>query len=473
MHEEPTDDWLTPHWWHTDHDPTISRNKLTHKWATAAPPPKPELVVFVDELRGWSNVLGRCDWVADRYTATAATLAYVRVNSHVGDAQAWWDYSLLLAHFGDPLARFTGSFAVEARTRRPVGLPQKISRSLRDKQRSVPTAVRNALADPLSEIYMLDSEATAEHFLHTTEEHYDNSLSIAMRSYAGALIEYLDQNDSLDPNVRAAIEDSIESLTEFGEPIIIADILRRAPTAEESALAHRLISDLVEGNPHLRKEPDDLHDGWVKAHTILTNWMIDGREVTNALILFTAVQHARRDRIRIEARNSWEDIFSEDGSDNPSAATAGPRDDSLDRAEIRTLIDQMRARLIDTAETVTINGNAVDCWEKIHALKLLKHGTQIAGLVDFGHLHETVEELWIDGRPDDARCNTPAQAADDIQKMLQIAAATVLESAADLNLARAKSPKKSSSERTAEVTNTLNRIRNEHRGRKGAELEEQ
>lgn len=461
-------DWLIPRWWADDRDTTISRNRLIDKWTTAAAPPKPEKKVFVPELSAWSTALGVRDWVKERYTPTAAGLASRSVKAEIDDPEAWWAVSALYAHYGDPLARFTSGFQNEAKARRPEKLPKRVSAAVREFERNETcVAARKALLEPPEGTSVLTTEAHTDRFLEDPQPRYSQVLAAAMRGYAAALIAYRDRLASTisevppDVDVQIALNACIDALAIYGE----TKAPRRDATDKENDKATALLDQLLHDHPELLTHNTDIiGEAWASVHKTLTNWMIDGRDVTNATILFTRIKAVRtsrqREQWREEARSVPDEALTLSEVDTGTGArweAAGT--EAFDRVEQQALLGRIRAALTEYPATVMVDGEPVDCWEKQYASTILDNGAAVSEHLDFAHLRPLVLQLWQDGKPATARCNTAVQAAEDIRSMLRLALSAVVETAEDLDGLGKTKKNQTRRERTTEINQMLNKSR--------------
>lgn len=471
MRENDFPDWLTPRWWTDSHDPTITRVELIDKWVDAAAAPKPEKNVFVPELSSWSTALGPREWVAERYTPTGASLAWKSVKAASGDAEGWWQVSLLYAEFGDPLARFSGKFRLEAQNRRPRGLPGPLSRVIREFERGQACiAARDALLNPEVGNSVLATEVDAEDFLEAPDQRFDEVLAASMRGYATALLNYM--NNKVAPSetaLRASLEECIAELSEFGE----VDGAERSATEEENQYVTGLLNEVVRKHPKLlKRDPEILNAAWASVHKTLTNRLIAGKEVTSAVMLFTRIRDIQKTfdstSINRARREQSYEVLTSDGETHDLARVDGPtKRDSTERVEFRTILRHIRSELENYPASVTVDDAEIHCWEKQYALSIIDSGVEVIDHLDMAHLSPIIAQLWEHGKPSAARSATAEQAAKDIQTMLRITASMVIDSADDINLARAATNRTSSRDRTAAFDGTLEN----NRGKYYAEME--
>ncbi|OUS97278.1 hypothetical protein CA951_02725 [Rhodococcus sp. NCIMB 12038] len=321
-----------------------------------------------------------------------------------------------------------------------------------------------------NDMSVITTQADVDRFLEDPQISHDEVLSAAMRGYAGALITYRDRLASTptdvppDVDVQIALNDCIDTLADFGEPTGV----RREATEREKARATALLTQLLSDRPELLKQHTDvLGEAWASTHTTLTNWMIDGQEVTDAFILFKRVKavhatHMRR-QIQYEKRIRSDESLTT-GLDDHGAVTAWGGDsdtETFDRVEFRNLLDQMRTALNGYPAAVIANDVPIDCWEKQYARAILDNGAAVADRVDFTQLHPLVMQVWRKGKPTTARSNTAAQAAKDIETMLRIAFSSVVEHADDLSLVGTRKRTETWRARTAEVNSLLEKSRDD------------
>lgn len=380
---------------------------LAAAWVGRAPAPKPRKKEFVDELKGWSGVLGdSCDWVRERYGALATLLA--RTDTRIDEPAGWSAVSRLYADYADPLARFSAQFAAIAHEHRPRGVPHRIGDTVKSYELSVPPAVRAAMAGAPTGAGVggvVDTAPTADAFVAAPSAHLDRYLPIALRRYASIL---LDKRADFDDDVRAAFDDRLAALSVHGDP----DQPSRPPSDGEIRRVEGLLAAQVRADPQVRSDPC-FANAYLRARSTMLRWTVEGRELTDATILFRKLDSARLDQARADARTAEREVpMAEVPAPDP-----GTTDDRIDATDIVT-----RA----AAELRALPGPG-SCWEREFAAHLLSGGM---ARMPFGDLSAAVRTAWrsaaVDGAPPGAWATGPGAAARIIDALLFMALATVV-----------------------------------------------
>ncbi|WP_019931281.1 hypothetical protein [Nocardia sp. BMG111209] len=406
----PKPTWVAPLWWvpRNGASPT-SRHELVVAWVARAEPPKPRKKEFVDEIKGWSGILGRSKrWVERKYGATTAKLACSDLA--VDSPPTWLTLSQLYAEYVDTLARFTAQFAMAAHDQRPRGVPHVLTQSVKSYELAVPRAVRAVMAGPrippgLGEV--VDTERAAADFVADPDAHHRPYHAVAMRHYASILRDKLSLVRDR-PDVYAAFAERIAVLAEYGEP----EPPRRAVTPAEESRVDELLSAVVSADPTLRTDPD-LSVAYLRARKIMLRWIGEGREVTDAMIVYTKLRSARLDAGRARRIVDRHEISFDATALPPDPVASDPEPMAIRRVADADIVSRAEQLLIDYPAHVP--GTADDCWEKTIALRVL---TDPSAPNSYARLRATVAEAWNASRksgkdrPERAVSATAAAAAD-------------------------------------------------------------
>ncbi|MFC8531299.1 hypothetical protein [Nocardia sp. NPDC057227] len=406
---EPT--WVAPLWWVTGPDATTSRRALIVAWVARAqaPPRKSE---FIDEMKGWSGVLGSSKpWVAGAYGAPAAQLA--GKNICLDDPQAWLAVSRLYAAFVDTLARFTARFAVAAAQYRPRDIPNEFYDAVRGYELTVPPAVRAIMAgDPTPDGFggVVDTERSAEAFVADPVANEPPHHAAAMRCYATVLRarsrSFLD-----DPELFAAFTERIAELARYGPlPPMAADTSAADVARADDLIVEQVRADRLHTNPHLS-------EAFLRTRPALLRRVQQGRPLTDATLLFTKLRSARIDSFRAEQR------IREQETPLEVTELPAPRDDvAYRRVEDSGVL--ARARKLLAEYPAHRPGTTIDCWEKEFACTVLDEPADPDG---YARLRTRVAEEWRKDRapgakrPEGAASATPAAAAGLVDALLFLA----------------------------------------------------
>lgn len=361
----PKASWVGEQWWAaTAQGRTISRRRLAVLWSKAAAAPKPRHKEFVDELKGWSGLLGDGrEWVRARYGPLAAFLA--RTDSAQDEPAGWLAVSRLYAAYGDPLARFTAQFAAAAHAYRPRGLPHTLGDSVKCYELQVPPTVRAAMVrghGREEEGGVIDSASAADEFVADPERRRDEYHALAMRRYASVLLEKL-ADFADDPRAQAAFTEQIAALAVFGDP----EQPPRQPLPAERARAEQLLGAQIRADRRLREDPD-LPEAYRRARKTLLRWQVEGRELVDARIIYRKLTSARLDAGRAEQRIARTEVLVD-----PEFLLAHA-DLATDVAGYREVRD---AQILARAHACLVEYRAPGpdgedaCWEKSLALAVL------------------------------------------------------------------------------------------------------
>ncbi len=416
-------------WWAEPGGPTeIDRRKLVRSWIDRAEPPKPDVKEFGDELRGWSGVLGGIGWVRAEaeYGATACLLA--QSNTLIDEPDGWDKVSRLYREYGDGLARFSAGFAEVAHDWRPVGLPDKLTDSVRSYKRRVPPRVRAAMHSPVRDDLggVVDTAAAAEAFLADPELHRDRYVPVARCAYAAVLDEKA-KRLSDDPESWMLFIERADELCPGGaerrrEPM---DADREHTTDDWDKADHRkraaqLLAEQVRKDwARLSRDPH-LGEAVARALPLLARWLAEGREVTDATIFYTKLRHARLDAAQRERRLEKR----EEPTDPIELPERSADDPALRRPVLRDIIERARAALLEFPAPAP--DGAGDCWEKRYALDLLADPVAY-GLGTTG-LRARVVAAWSSaGPPPDSARRSSRTAAEFVIALLRVALEAVTD----------------------------------------------
>jgi len=333
-------------------------------WSKAAAAPKPRHKEFVDELKGWSGLLGDGrEWVRAEYGPLAAFLA--RTDSTQDEPAGWLEVSRMYAAYGDPLARFTAQFAAGAHEYRPRGLPHKLGDSVKCYELQVPPTVRAAMAREHGAEGaggVIDSASAADEFVADPDRHHDEYHALAMRRYASVLLEKLaDFTD--DPRAQAAFTEQITALAVFGDP----EQPPRPPLPEEKARAEQLLGAQIRADRRLREDPD-LPEAYRRARKTLLRWQVEGRDLVDARIIYRKLKSARLDSGRAEQRLARAEVPVDT---ELLLAHADLATEAVGYREVRDAQILTRAHACLSEYRAPRSEGVGDCWEKSLALTVL------------------------------------------------------------------------------------------------------
>ncbi|MFD6397543.1 hypothetical protein [Nocardia sp. NPDC060249] len=406
----PQPDWIRELWWvRTGSRPEVSRTVLARQWFAAAEAPKPRKKEFIDELKGWSGVLsGTCEWVRERYGALAVFLA--GTDSSIDEPAGWLAVSFLYRDYADPLARFSAQFALLAHEHRPRGIPNKISDRVKSYELVVPPSVRAAMAGERLDAGVggvLDTAADADAFIARPHDHRDRYLSIALRRYASHLLEKR-PDFSADQRVLDAIDAAVAALAVHGDP----DRPAREPTPAELRHVDGLLTARIDADPTVREDPRFAH-AYLRARKTMVRWAVEGRELTDATVLYTKLRAVGLDNARADYRTARREV---------PVAEPTVLDSATEQTGFGRLLDtDILSRAAAELDTVS-----PPSWERSLAAELLRGG---AGRVPYDDLRAKVRADWNavggDGPPT-ARARNPAVAARLVDAILFMAVASVI-----------------------------------------------
>ncbi|MFD3458366.1 hypothetical protein ACFWVM_01535 [Nocardia fluminea] len=407
----PQPDWIRELWWvRTGSRPEVSRTELARLWFGAAAAPKPRKKEFIDELKGWSGMLGGTrEWVRERYGALAAFLA--GTDSGIDEPAGWLAVSRLYGDYADPLARFSAQFALLAHEHRPRGIPNKVSDRVKSYELVVPPSVRAAMAGERLDAGIggvIDTAADADAFIGRPYDYRDRYVSIAMRRYASHLLEK--RPDFLaDQRVLEAIDAAVAALAVHGDP----DRPAREPTPAELRHVDGLLTARIDADPTVRDDPRFAH-AYLRARKTMLRWTVEGRELTDATVLYTKLRSVGLDDARADYRTARREVSVAD----PTVLDSATEPTGFSRLLDTDILSRAAAEL----DTV-----APPSWERALAAELLRDG---AGRVPFDDLRAKVRAGWnavgSDGPPT-ARARNPVVAARLVDAILFMAVASVID----------------------------------------------
>ncbi|KAF0845272.1 hypothetical protein [Nocardia caishijiensis] len=386
----------------------MSRNELVHAWFVAAAAPKPRKKEFIDELKGWSGVLGGArEWVRDRYGALAAFLA--GTDTSVDEPDGWLAVSRLYADYADPLARFSAQFAAIAHSHRPRGVPNKISERVKSFELAVPPGVRKVMAGERLDSGIggvVDSVVDADHFVARPSAYHDRYLPIALRRYASILLDKR-ADFVADHRLCAAFDEAIAALAIHGDP----DLPARPPSPSETRRVEDLLAVGIGADPAVRDDPR-FAQAYLRARATMLRWAVDGRALTDATILYSKLRSVRLDDARARNRTAQREV---------SVAEPAVPERKTEPVEIGRVLD----RDILTRAAGELEAVAESCWERDLAADLLSGG---AGRVPFDDLRTRVLAEWraAGARPVGASARNPSTATRIVDAMLFMAVTAVI-----------------------------------------------
>ena len=366
----PRAEWATDRWWAPAPSKTeTSRDLFTKLWVRRSSPPKPRVKEYGDEVRGWSGLLADNPWVRSKYGATAMILA--KTDTSLDSPEAWNTVSRFYADYVDSLARFSASFAVMAHEYRPAGLPSMFTGAVKCYEWQVPPHVRRGMSgapQPDHTGGVVEVEGTTIAFCADPDRHVNRYRPMALRKYASVLIEKLSELEAPPDVVRNAFQDAVARLAPFGDP----DQPHRRATPREERHVEALLAHTISRDSEVRNHPA-LEVAYARAQKTMVRWLIEGRELKNATILYKKLESARLDAVRHEAR-----LGTQESPHDPVvlAATSGADDsDEIGRVHDRDVLARARVRLAEYPAPAP--DEAVDCWEKRCALDLLDDAARV------------------------------------------------------------------------------------------------
>ncbi|MEV0767719.1 hypothetical protein [Nocardia salmonicida] len=387
--------------------------------------PKPLKKACIPEIEGWSGLFGARPWVAERFCARSAELARGGGfrKKQADEPDQWNQVTRLYASYVDPFARFSGNYAAAVKCLRPRELPAEAYGWLRPLGNRVPPAVRAVMAGTVDGQLggLIESAATADQFLNSTDEYRTRYGFVAGHAYLTILRERAEKLRDTGGAHDSAIEAIEATIAEYGSHFGEPDAPLRKPTEVERARAHAMLMAKVDADPTLLDKP---HFGaaYERAARTLLRWIVLGREDLHGGILYKALEWEHLDECRRQAKFREKLVFGV--MDDGSSALLGVSDGSDSATEVRARLEAARATLKAHAEPSV--ADPAGSWEKEFAARLLDDGNALV-FDAYGDLADLVAAAWryavVSGvsRPPSAITFDPETAALYIHILLAVA----------------------------------------------------